>query len=483
MTTMGVGVLERSGRWAQLVLVSGAALLAFLLAGKAAAGSALPLLLLVAAAGTGILLTRPRWVAFALLVLGCTVFRSRVGGLSVAGIRTDVVELLAYALVGYWVLARVRGRRLDIGLTGPLALWTAGVAVGALTALSAGIPRELVQGEAKAYLLLLVVPGVAAAFPGPAGRRALEALVLRVCTVGSVVVLVLVAAGRTVTAGSPTELSTLGLASRVERVRPALLGLLVLGILLQVARSATSGGWRPPAAIALYSSIVLFSYNRSTWLALIAVSLLCAHLVPGSRWRGRGWVRAALVVSAVIATGFLGASSGAFGERGRAVVDRVESAFDPEVLTESSYEERDRENTAAIRTLGAHPLTGVGLGREYGARFAFYNPTTRQTTFSERLYAHNTYLLVYLRLGVAGILALLWLAVRVMRSGTSAHREPDQQVAVRRVAAAFALLGFAASAVFQPFILSRSDVIAIAVALVLMTADAAPAPPRRARPS
>jgi O-antigen ligase len=163
---------------------------------------------------------------------------------------------------------------------------------------------------------------------------------------------------------------------------------------------------------------------------------------------------------------FLLASHGQLGKTASAVAVRAGSVADSRVVQEDSYNDRAHETAQAIRTIEAHPLSGVGVANTYGYLFRVYDPRLGVTTLQERAFTHNALLTAYLHFGVLGVLVLLAFGRAVARRALAAIRGQTDESGVV-VAAALALLALALSALAEPYLYYRPTVLTAAVALAL----------------
>jgi O-antigen ligase len=453
-----VVVLTGAGAWLSFVTARGAQGQGFFL-----------LLLLLAACVLAVSIARPLPLAATMLVLGATVFSLPLGRVSLAGVRSDVPELLAAALVAGWLYrVAMRRERLSGEFVAPLLLLLGAAVMGSLWAASHGVSRATVQGAVKPYLLYLVALVLCGHVRSTEALERLERLYLMVVTLGCAVVLVIVAVGGTVASEGPTELSSLGAVGEgVQRVRPPLLTLLPLAILLVLARALRSG-WTPlvVARLVLFVVVLGLGFNRSSWVPVLAACGLLVLFRPGPRHRP-ALVAGLLVVVMALPLSFLALADGALGPTGRAVAARASSAVTPHVFQEGSYQDRAKEDRTALAALARQPVMGVGVGALFGSRRALYRPDLGRYVYVDRPYLHNSYLYAWLQLGLLGIAALVLLAVRVVRNARRALSSASPDVAIRVFAVSLALLANALSAVFQPLLVNRPAIVALCFALAL----------------
>jgi O-antigen ligase len=110
--------------------------------------------------------------------------------------------------------------------------------------------------------------------------------------------------------------------------------------------------------------------------------------------------------------------------------------------SESNIRSRQIENEAVLRNIRDHPIEGIGLTAPYlsNVQFQYQEPT----------YLHNNVLWIWLKFGIVGLAALVWLVWRTGRVGLAqagalvrSTRVTDAEASV--VAAAIMLGFFVAS--------------------------------------
>jgi O-antigen ligase len=161
---------------------------------------------------------------------------------------------------------------------------------------------------------------------------------------------------------------------------------------------------RPPAwvfAIALLSvTSLLLSYRRSFWIAAVVAILLVLLIGAGRvRWRTvlPGLAILAAAVWLTVNTGVVGELSGPLSERARSL-----RPSEIELNAEDRYRIGERRNVVA--DIEQHPITGLGLAVPWTGRFP---PSVDRP--GSRDYVHFTALWWWLKLGVLGAIAYLWL--------------------------------------------------------------------------
>jgi len=190
-------------------------------------------------------------------------------------------------------------------------------------------------------------------------------------------------------------------------------------------------------AAGLAFAVIVLSFRRNFWIAL-PLSLL-ATLVIASGARLRLLVVPALAVlglSAVLAVTTYGGPqlSGPVGKR-------FES-LSPTSIRADKYDRYRLDEAANVRAeLRRHPLTGLGLGVPWQER----HPLPVELD-GGRYYTHVVAFWFWLKLGLAGLVAYVWLMVAAIAAGLRIwrrHPEPIVRVAGVAVAAALPALAVA----------------------------------------
>ena len=174
------------------------------------------------------------------------------------------------------------------------------------------------------------------------------------------------------------------------RIAPAALVLALLGRGLGRERLAAAG------AAAIILAGLFLTYSRGAWLGVAAALLFVAA------WRGRRAV--ALAVGSLLATG-------------AALVPLVGWS---RLASQASSSQRLYLWEAAVDMVRDHPWQGVGLDN-----FLYQYPRyMRPEAWPEPhiSHPHNLVLDFWLRLGVLGLVALVWLQISFWRAGARAYR-------------------------------------------------------------
>lgn len=452
-------------------LTAGAAAFAYLAAQRVLLGGAMVLMLVLAVGLAVLVLERPRLTVAIMLVFSAPLAEPLRRQVAVGGIVTDTFEVLAYALIARWVISRGREAKTPSWqFASPMLLLVAGATAGAAYGLFRYADRALVLGQYKSYLVYLLVLPLTALFATAAEKRRLERWVVNFCVVGSVVVLGAAATGSSTPSEAPNlPINTFGITAQVNRIRPAMLWLLFLATLIVLGHVFAYGMTRANALrLALFFGVWVFSFNRSSWGALVVCGGLLALLRPGTRRPGRG-LRTAAIGALLLPVLWGVAASGVLGPSIEQVPTRVESLVNPEVRNEDAIQDRATEYPFAFEALRDSPVFGVGLGRSYGARRPFYNPRLGVVVYEDRPFSHNSLLFAYLQTGLLGVAALVWLGAAAWRAAVTAVRTLPTEVSLRILVGSLALLGYGIQSITQTSLLHRPGITAAVIAMVLAT--------------
>lgn len=448
----------------------------FALADQLAAGQLKLLEATVAVAGLALAFRWTRQAVYVWVALTATVLPSRIFPISVGGVRSDLPEAFAFAVMALVIVRWAMGDRLRRPrISGPLLLLATAAFIGAAVASSHGAGRDMWLGPLKSLLLYLLPLAAVALHRNVSDVDALERWVLRIATAGTVGAFLSFASGISTGTLSRNQVVTLGLTSDANRLRPAVLNLLVLAVLLLLARCVHHGlTWSRVLGLVLYATLIAMSFTRSTWVPLGLAILLFVLGRPGARVPLRG-LRTGITIFAIAIAAFATAASGMLGPSMKAVTVRVESVGNPQVFQENSYQDRANEDTIAWTALKGHHLQGIGLGRPYGDVVIEHDPITGKTVREPRRFIHNSYLATWLGLGVLGLLAWAWLGVSVTRHAVLARRDTSEH-GTRAFAAGCAILALGLEAIFQTHLYNRSVLATITCAIVLLLGAPRPAP-------
>ena len=176
-------------------------------------------------------------------------------------------------------------------------------------------------------------------------------------------------------------------------------------------RVSPSPAWRRLCVcvvpIAVFGS--LLTLTRSIWLGLVVGILVLAVREPKLR---RPIVVGAVIVAAVASITLLFSSSLA-----ARVTDRAE--------TSRSVYDRRNTNSAAIRAITAHPLTGVGWAKFIDVSDQYVRQSRDYPLTRTNIEIHNVVLSRAAELGIPG--ALLWIGSVLMGPGMGVIRRPSNR--------------------------------------------------------
>jgi O-antigen ligase len=211
------------------------------------------------------------------------------------------------------------------------------------------------------------------------------------------------------------------------------------------------------------------SFNRSTWATLLVLAVIVAVLRGGRR--GLLVRLGALVVIGAVALGAL--QAGVFGTGGQAVALRLTSVITGNALQEDSLSDRLQENEKAWATLTDSPVVGTGIGVAYGGESVTYDDVRSVRVVEDRPWIHNQYLRIWLWMGVLGLLAYGWVAVRLVTISWF-DRLRRGRASTITVSGAAGLAAIAGQAVFATSLDNASVIITVALVLALIELSGAP---------
>jgi O-antigen ligase len=202
-----------------------------------------------------------------------------------------------------------------------------------------------------------------------------------------------------------------------------------------------------------FMAMVMLAFARSLWLAAI-FGLAFLFLVSWTKQKAN-FMKLILIgivaLSLYIAIAMSVPTDNPLYKSVYAIEKRYQSVFtareEPSIMTRGS------EWDAAKRKALGHPVLGNGLGTEI--TYFRYDTWLGTQTWNTTRYIHNAYLLIFLNMGLAGLLSFLWLTLALMRYGLkvywSLEQGEDKAVALG-VASGFATLMVASLA--GPFLVS-----------------------------
>jgi hypothetical protein len=338
-------------------------------------------------------------------------------------------ELLLAAAVAGVLLRCVRTRRplrTPGPFTLPLLLVAAALAAGTVTGWFGGPDLLDLVNSARDLAVLLVLPFVAVNVLDD--ERDLHAALTLV--VGLVALKTAIGAvGWALGEGRPIE-------GTVLTYYEPLPNLLLLTFLLGVLAAAVSRAGLPglvwllaPAALA----VLVLSFRRNFWIALVVGVVIVLLVAAGARGRAL-LIPAGAALALALWVGLTALSS---SQSASPVIQRAQS-LDPtrlQAVSDDRYRLDEQRNVRA--ELAEHPITGLGLGVPWAAR----HPLAEYFS-GGRDYTHVTVLWWWLKLGVLGLIAYLWLMATAVRSGVAVWRRVgDVRLRCAGLGAAAGVLG------------------------------------------
>lgn len=445
---MSVALPVRSLRQVGLaVLVGSAAGLAALAIGPARA--------LAGALGVGAVVlafTAPEFVILFFLALVCSVLPShynvylRLAGRGV--FLSDLVLLLLLTVAALRLVAEPDLRWLRTPLDAPLLLLLGAAVVGMATAVSArGASLSDTTYEARFllyYVLFFPVTNLIRT------RRQLTRLTWGILIMAGLVAVAITAQAIFGPSALLLEASMLREEGGVFRVyHPGAL-LILVQLMVVVCGLALPGGSRYRLVGTLMLPLLLVGMllclSRNS-LAMVGISLAGLLLIlPRPRASRLVWgIVVTLLLAAAAAALIVAAGQGDWLLRYlEAFRGRLWRVFSGALLTEEdTLLWRWRELGYAWARLVRSPLLGIGFAVPYREPFYGGDPLTT--------YVHNAYIWLWLKTGLPGLVAFLWLAVRFVARGLRHWRDVrDESLRALPLAFALAFLGLMASNLVAP---------------------------------
>jgi hypothetical protein len=220
----------------------------------------------------------------------------------------------------------------------------------------------------------------------------------------------------------------------------------------------------------LVFAALLFSYRRSFYIATAVGLLLILLLASGQV--GRRILIPALFVVAL--GGWFALSSGVVTDLNGPVEERIQSLDPSKVKKNDQDRYRLDERHNVVAELKQAPLTGLGLGVPWRARY----PLSIENE-GGRNYTHFAALYYWLKLGPLGVLAYIWILITMVVTGIGVWRRyPDPLVRVAALAAAMAMIGLAIAELTAAFVGAETRMATVIGAVIGLLAIAAAGTPR-----
>ncbi|MFQ5881989.1 MAG: O-antigen ligase family protein [Candidatus Methylomirabilales bacterium] len=220
---------------------------------------------------------------------------------------------------------------------------------------------------------------------------------------------------------------------------------LSLALLLHAPRRGEKVLW----GISLFFSVVVLTLSRvrGAWVG-ICIGFAVLVWVLFRRERAPGTLRTNIFLPLFLTGLLLGSAvlvAYALWAPGvPSLGERLATIFDPGT---SSLQVRLAQWWGTLRMIGDHLWTGVGIGNFTFAYVPYRSPINYLDTSVRIEHPHNEYLALWSELGPLGLLAFLWLMVRVVRLGWRLASRPEDE----RGVLAGVLGGLTASAAYANF--------------------------------
>jgi O-antigen ligase len=218
----------------------------------------------------------------------------------------------------------------------------------------------------------------------------------------------------------------------VDAAGPFVMAFALVALLTRVLWSRRVKRWMLVALAALPFIALVLSARRAMWLDFAIASVIVVGV--SARVDRRAFVVAVVALSiAGVAFVTLTQASPAYRER----LSGITTVFSSN-SSESNIRSRQIETAAVWKNIRRHPLEGIGLATPYlsNVQFQYQEPT----------YLHNNALWIWLKFGLVGLLALIWLVWRVGASALQTARELGPSLAFSdaeaSLAASATMLGF-----------------------------------------
>ncbi len=146
-----------------------------------------------------------------------------------------------------------------------------------------------------------------------------------------------------------------------------------------------------------------FTYQRNYWLTIAAmIALLFAMVSRAGRVRFFHWITLCILMFFVVIN-----VPGFPVHYLDAAVDRITRGIEFDtLLQDTSTQYRVNETRYALQTIRKNPFTGIGLGNYYRPAFSNEDPWNNETNL--RWYIHNSYLWVWIDMGLIGFVPFAW---------------------------------------------------------------------------
>lgn len=156
---------------------------------------------------------------------------------------------------------------------------------------------------------------------------------------------------------------------------------------------------------------LVFSFTRSLWSSMF-IGLMIMWFISNKGTR-KGLIRTTVIIPIIallvsLAVGTMAPGAGGVKFR-QALSERFLSTFQKDTIQSSSLQNRFYENRAAIKRIKENPIFGIGAGNPI--RYGVAKTITKEQVLVPVTNMHNSYLEIWLILGLPGIIAFAGLSI------------------------------------------------------------------------
>jgi O-antigen ligase len=350
-------------------------------------------------------------------------------GLLDVGVRMhELLLLLCAAGVALRLARERRALRLPGPFALPLLLLTAAIAIGLTTGWFAGGDRTLMLNSVRELALLIVVPFLAVNLLDD--RRDVERALAIVVAVVAVKVAV-GAAGWLLGQGREVAGTVLTYYEPLPN--------LVLMLFALAAFAAVLGRLDVPLVVRLLGlaalAVLVLSFRRNFWIAAVVAGVIVLLVVTGAHGR---WLLLPAALAFAIGL-WVGVTALSASQSQSPIIQRAQSLAPGRLSTQAGDRYRIDEQRNVRAEIARHPFLGIGLGVPWTARHPI--PVTFP---GGQNYTHTLALWYWLKLGLLGLLAYVWLTVAAVVTAFGLWRSgADDRIRAAGLALAAGFVGLA----------------------------------------
>ncbi len=433
----------------------------------------LPIVAVAAVCLAILMFIRPRYAVIAMIVFWAGSLAIPLQNIHLGPLRITPGDLCFLIGVAGVVWQRIQGReeRRALGrprFTVPIVVFSLATLWGLVVAAAAGNSMGVGFHAALNFLPLLSYFLLRHVYAGRS-RTLFADLVVTTGILSMVTIVAILVGFEPLIGRSQNLIHTRGMSFDALRIDPPVLRLmcvtLMLALFVKVPGRGAFSWLRWPLIVAMLT-VQGYSMTRTTWAPLLVVWLALPLLIVGLRAVPQIAVRAA-VTTVVLAIGLGVASTGALGTTADAMAVRALSVTDDNIGADPSIQDRLVENQQAWAQIERSPIEGIGFPRPYGAYQYEYDVEQDLTRYIDKPFIHNTYLGLWMWMGILGPIAIVVLCLFVARA-VWVIRHMRYRDASAPLAAAGGLFVLAASSLFQTNLMYRPAYFALAAGLACL---------------